>query len=624
MSVTNNFSFLGIKLHDSSSQGITNPFHLNRRHFPKRGIRRCAVISSKHTQSFRFPHFCGQNVNLFSGWRLNCSRESPFTRSKDLLSYHLTPLWKEGLLLIRASVYTAVISALCILAWYARNKAKVFVEDNLLPSVCSAISEHIQRELHFGKVRRISPLSITLESCSFGPHKEEFSCGEAPTVKVRLHPFASLRRGKLVIDALLLHPSVLVVQKKDYTWLGIPSSDGFVQRRSSTEEGIDHRTRTRRIAQEEAGARWERQRDDAAREAAEMGYFVSEQNCGLSEGDDDSKEIATHSVEATKNKSFFCLNEGKHDHHCIDTGVDYDKKHADLEKSFGVKFPGSRLQFWSRLIKGDRKYKFKRKANRSDTCASGVAIKRKILERSALAAHTYFCDQSHEKFGDPSSASGCFHFMNHNMHLVESEVNKNAEFGLSGGDNTSGDNQNGTQFRDPGIQTHSENENVNVDSDYLKLVRDLTLQTRESRHENLQSSEDVAESANAKSRTEKNEELGPHVADSQAEDNATADQRALIPEDLVSVKPKSQLAAYFQIPFELLIMKFGLTSFIGNMEKLKSDVSVKVEDIVAEHVDGVDVLQSEGLTKILPVSLDSVHYRDATMMLLAYGDREVR
>ncbi|KAJ1405877.1 hypothetical protein SESBI_25530 [Sesbania bispinosa] len=172
-----------------------------------------------------------------------------------------------------------------MLVSYGQNKAKGFIETNLLPSVCSAISEYIQRDLVFGKVRGVSPLSITLESCSFGPHKEEFSCGEAPTVKLRLRPFASLRRGKLVIDAVLSHPSVLVVQKKDYTWLGIPFSEGGREKHFSTKEGIDHWTRTMRLAREEGIARWERERDDGAREAAEVVYFVPELSCGVSQGD---------------------------------------------------------------------------------------------------------------------------------------------------------------------------------------------------------------------------------------------------------------------------------------------------------------------------------------------------
>ncbi|MED6122745.1 hypothetical protein PIB30_042739 [Stylosanthes scabra] len=640
MSVRNHTPFFGTEIHASFEGNNTsfrksqrnNLFHLDRRNFPKRGLLRRSVVSAKQgfpvSQAFRFPPFCCQNVNLLrrnlgstSGSRLNCTRE-PFFRSKFLVNFDLSNLWSEGLMLFRASVYTAVVSGVCILAWLGRNKAKAYVEANLLPSVCAAVSEYIERDLQFGKVRRISPLSITLESCSFGPHKEEFSCGEAPMVKLRLHPFASLRSGKFVFDAVLSQPSVLVVQKKDYTWLGIPTpSEDGLQRHLSTEEGIDHRTRTRRIAREEAVARWTRERDDTAREAAQMGYFVLEPNC------DDVKEIPNNLLEATDSKSFFCTNEGKHDHHCMDTGVDYNTKHAALEKSFGVRSFG----FFSRVIKGHRKHTFKRKPNRKDVCASGIAVKRRILERSALAAHTWFQDQSPGKFGEPPSSSGSLPYTNHDMQLVKTVVEKNEESVVGGNDN-----QNGTQFRDLGIWSPSAIENINGDSDYLKFVRALNLQTRESKHENLQSSEDSVVPADTDNCTEKNEEFRLHAVDSQINDNVTGVQNSLVPEDLDSPKPRPELATCFQVPFEALIVKLGLHSFLryiqesmsgflsGPIEKLKSDVGVKVEDIVAEHVDDVDALQSEGLSKMLPVTLDSVHFRGATVMLLAYGDREAR
>ncbi|RDX99770.1 hypothetical protein CR513_17133, partial [Mucuna pruriens] len=628
-----NASFFGIKLRVSLEGNSTT-----KRVFPR--SKKGCTVSAKHSsyplrQAFRF---CGQNVNLLrkhhvsaSVTRLKCfkEKEPPFSLS---VSY-FTPLWKEGVLLMRVSVYTAVMSGLCLLVWFGRNKAKGFVESNLLPSVCSVISEYVQRDVCFGKVVRISPLSVTLESCSFGPHEEEFSCGEAPTVKVRFHPLASLWRGKFVIDAVLSHPCVLVVQKKDYSWLGIPSSQGGIQRRLSTEEGIDRRTRVRRVAREEAAAIHVRERDDAAREAAEMGYFVSEKNCGPSKGDDDLKEIVNHSVDGTNSNSFFSTKEGKHSDCCMDKGVGYDIKHADLEKSFGGKFPGKGLKFWSRVIKGHKKHKFKRKAKRSDISDSGVAIRKRILEHGAFAANAYFRSQSHGKFGQPSSSSGCFqiHSRDHDMHLVKSEVDKNAVSVASGDDNRNDDNQNGTQFRELGMWPPSANENINGHSNDLKIFSDLPSQTRESKHENLQSSENVAEHANANGSTEKKEELGLNVANSPIAVSATRGQR-----DLVSVKPRSQLATYFQVPFETLIMKFGLTSFFRNIEglksfflsgpidKLKSEIGLKVEDLVAENVDGLNVPQSECLTKILPVTLDSVHFRGATVMLLTYGDREVR
>ncbi|KAF7830224.1 uncharacterized protein G2W53_012557 [Senna tora] len=581
-------------------------FNLGRRQFPKRDVRRC-IVSAKQSHSvnqvYRFSPFHGQNVELLrrdivsrSGSRLKCFKE-PFSRGKALVSY-LTPLWNEGLLLIRAFVYTAVISGLCLLAWYGQNKAKSFIEAKLLPSVCAAISEHLHREVELGKVQRISPLSITLESCSFGPHKEEFSCGEVPTVKFCLRPFASLRKGKLVIDAVLSQPSILVVQKKDYTWLGIPSSEGGIRRHISNEEGIDHRTKVRRLAREEAASRWEKARDDAAREAAEMGYFVSERSSHLSEGNA-LEEIVTQSTESTNSESFFCMHEGNHDHHCMDSGVDYDMKHADLEKSFGAKFPGSELRFSSRATKRSRKHKFKRKANGSDIIASG-AIKRRILERSALATRTYFHGQSHEKFGEEaSSPSGCSDFVNHDAFQVKSEAENNAKYFISDDENRSGGRQSVRQ--DP-----------------------TTSQTGESKRENLRPSQDDVE-----------ENLRPHVADNQIDDNTSMGQRSLTSEDSDPVMPKPQLVTYIQIPFEPFLLKFGLTSIFGNIEllfcslsgsiqKLKPEVDPNVEDIVAENVGEVDALQSEDITKFLPITLDSVRFRGATVMLLAYGDREVR
>ncbi|XP_073223817.1 protein TIC236, chloroplastic-like isoform X2 [Cicer arietinum] len=519
MILNNQTFFFGTNLHSSHQTYFPFQFHPNK-------LLNKGFSTSKRSRfvshSLPFPHFSRQHLRLFkkditfrTGSRLNCAKEKePFFGSQALVSY-LTPLLKEGLFLIRASVYTAVLCGICMLVWYGQNKAKVFVETNLLPSVCLVISEYIQREVEFGKVRRISPLSITLESCSFGPHKEEFSCGEAPTVKLRIRPFASLRRGKLVIDAVLTQPSVLVVQKKDYTWLGIPFSDGVRERRFSSEDGIDYRTRTRRLAREEAGARWGRERDEAAREAAEVGYFVSERSCGLSEVDG-SKEIATSSSELSETTSFFCVDDGKHDHRFMDTGVEYDTKHADLEKSFGVKFLGSGFRFWSRVLSGRRKNRFKRKANGSNIHASGVATKKRMFERSASAARAYFRDQSHGKYGEPTSLSSeCFHFMNHDTQAAKSEVDGNAK-SVAVGDET----QSATIFRDTGIWSPAVNENVGGDSDYLK--------------------------------------------------------------------------------------------------------SVKVEDIVAEHVDELDFVQPEGITKTLPVILDSVHFKGATVMLLAYGDGEVR
>ncbi|CAK8570060.1 unnamed protein product [Lathyrus sativus] len=640
MSLNNHSLFFGTKLHASLHTTKRNLFQFER----KKGFctcrsKRCRLVS----QALRFSYFSGQNVGGFrkdvvlrSGSRLKCANQKePFFWGETFVNY-LAPFLKEGLLLIRASVYTAVVFGVCMLVWYGQNKAKVYVQNNLLPSVCSVISEFIQRDVEFGKVRRISPLSITLESCSFGPHKDEFSCGEVPTVKLRIRPFASLRRGKWVIDAVLTQPSVLVVQKKDFTWLGIPFVEGDRERRFSSEDGIDHRTRTRRLAREEAGARWERERDEAAKEAAEVGYFVSER-CGLSEGDG-LKEIATSSTELSESTPFFCVDGGKHDHRFMDTGVDYDRKHADLEKSFGVKFLGSGFRFWSRVLPGRRKNRFKRKANGSNIYASDVATKKRMFERSALAARAYFLDQSHGKHGETASSPECLSFMNHDMDTGKSEVGDNAKSVTTSDENISNDSQSATPFRDMGIWPPSVNGNIVGQSDDLKFDCDPTLQTGENKFEILQSSEDVAvPPANANSSMEKNEVLVSRVEDNDFGDgNSSGGQPDFTSENLAVAKKNLQWETYFQIPFKSMLAKFGLNPCIRNIEesiscflsgpieKLRSDVAVKVEDIVAEPVDGLDFVQSEGINKTFPVTLDSVHFKGATVMLLAYGDREVR
>ncbi|KAE8713961.1 hypothetical protein F3Y22_tig00110202pilonHSYRG00064 [Hibiscus syriacus] len=136
-------------------------------------------------------------------------------------------------------------SGVCLLVWYGKKKAKVCGSKTFAFSLF-CLSEYIQREIDFGKVRGVSPLSITLEACTIGPHSEEFSCGEIPSIKIRVRPFASLRRGKIVIDAVCLI-QVFIAQKKDYSWLGIPISENGLRKHLSTEEGIDYRTKSRRL-----------------------------------------------------------------------------------------------------------------------------------------------------------------------------------------------------------------------------------------------------------------------------------------------------------------------------------------------------------------------------------------
>lgn len=76
------------------------------------------------------------------------------------------------------------------------------------------------------------------------------------------------------------------------------------------------------------------------------------------------------------------------------------------------------------------------------------------------------------------------------------------------------------------------------------------MQTGENKCENLRSSGDVVK-----------ENLRPHVADNQIDDNTSMGQRSLTSEDSDFGKPKPQRATYLQIPIEPFLVKFVLTSF---------------------------------------------------------------
>ncbi|KAH7574198.1 hypothetical protein JRO89_XS03G0264500 [Xanthoceras sorbifolium] len=653
MSIKLQSPFLGIELHGAlSSRNTGSCLFLDRWRFLKRGASHKCKCEKRHNewiaQAIRFSHFCGKNVELLrksigsrNGLVVNCVQE-PFVRSKALVK-SLAPLWKEGLLLVRCSVFVAVISGVCLLVWYGQTKAKSLIEAKLLPSVCSMLSEYIQRDIDFGKVRRVSPLSITLESCSIGPHNEEFSCGEVPTMKLRVRPFASLSRGKIVIDAVLSHPSVLVVQKKDYTWLGIPSSeDDGLQRHLSTEEGIDYRTKTRRIAREEAAARWSKDRDYMAREAAEIGYKISEKSSCFQ--DDDLRE-ASHSTELASFEYFTCMDEKMHwrDHHCMDTGVDYDMKHADLEKSFGVKIPGSGLKFWSKVVQGPKKQKFK-KANGSDISAAGVSAKKRILERSALAALAYFQGLSEGKFHEHSQASG-----NHNVLNLEKIMDKSTDdivartsIDTSYQDHIVADNQGGKPHADSKVHPLTADQNVNGYLNKFDFIRDPFLMTinrlneiRKSA-ENLPSAKSVVGVTETNSCNVNNEDLVVDYVNKHIDDGTSQSERGHASQSSTSIKSEPQAAISDSVLLWPPGLKSGLLSIsrkvrlvlsefvTGPFQTLKLGAGPRVEDVVAELADGVYTVENEGIEKMLPVTLDSVHFKGGTLMLLAYGDSEPR
>lgn len=694
MSVRLDNLFFGAPLRCNTKRN-SNSIRLNAVCPPRRNLRKCRCADKNEwvSRGVRFTHFCGRNVELLwknlglrSAWVVNCVKE-PLARSKTLVE-SLAPVWEEGLFLVRCSVFCAVISGVCLLIWYGHLKAKSYVEAKLLPSVCALLSERIQREIDFGRVRRISPLSITLESCSVGPHSEEFSCGEVPTVKLRILPFASIKKGKIVVDAVLNNPTLLVAQKKDYTWLGIPFSEGYMPRHLSAEVGIDYRTKTRRIAREEAAAFWARERDDLAKQAAETGYVVSE---GRSTLPDCFQENTIHPTRLATQESFFSTDEKLHwrDHHCMDAGVEYDMKHADLEKSFGVKLPSAGINFWSKLVPGPVRQKFKRKANGRDFYKESVAAKRRVLERSASAACVYFQILSDGKFGNPTQSSEVLAvpllrlegnaaafvaqptIPDKNVITTPNvEKKKNAENGRfestdegSTGDRISENNlKNGIlhegnlkmlRLPENGKYTGEQN-SLRLGS--FSLIHDPFLFTLSSLVKATNSGEKVSSISTVRTIENNNGDVSTEDSDAinviegvvdleskfsrseeqiQASDcNTEHDQGGYSPSpsNQMDNEPPAMMNHSVILPLSL---KPGFLYLIRKMGDVWSCLfSDSVESLksnmgsrvgdIVALVYGDDQEHSVGNQNTIPVILDSVHFRGGTLMLLAYGDTEPR
>ncbi|KAF6175242.1 hypothetical protein GIB67_030460 [Kingdonia uniflora] len=581
------------------------------------------LLSKRKFGSRDFPKFFCEKQNWFSQLslrsveflsrknsilKMNYSEEH-FSRSKALVR-SFGPLWKEGLVLVRCSVIVAVISALGMLVWYLQVKAKRIVEARVLPSVCSAMSEYLQREIDPGKVRMVSPLSITLESCSIGPYHEEFSNGEVPRMKIRVKPFSSLRRGKIVVDAVLLRPNVLVVQKEDFSWLGIPSpSDGAFLRHSSTEEGIDYRTKSRRMAREEAAFSWTKERDEEARTAAEKGYIVPQQS-----------SISSSHVDLVSLDSLFCIDDKMHwkDHHCMDTSGEHNVKHINVEKSKSsdTKIVDSRVKLWTRMIPGSAKHGFKRKDYEKDNSAANYSAKRRNLERSAKAVLAYFQGR---KYGDPSqcgkllSNGASFEILvgkSDDVSYTLTANRGNSQISLHKGDQDIGVQHSGFNFmRIP----------------FVTAVRKLSSTTEES---------------NGKSGNLEGHQVGDSNCNSRAMfdplEDKPLDKKCSSSQGKASIKLGPWLVTHHSFPIWSLSPKPGLPSFAksaahlisdymaNHIQKLKSCMNRRIEDLVLELAEGIDQVQPEGIEKMLPVTLDSVHFSGGTLMLLGYGDREPR
>ncbi|CAO2199264.1 unnamed protein product [Urochloa humidicola] len=510
----------------------------------------------------------------------------------------LAPVWREGLFLIRCSVFVAVVSVAAALSWVAQLRARSFVEARLLPAACAALGEYLQREVRLGKVRSISPLGITLQTCSIGPHAEEFSCAEVPVMKIRVRPFASLRKGRVVVDAVLSEPSALVAQKKDFSWLGIPPpSEGTVKRHSG-EEGIDYRTKTRMLAREKAAEQWNEERDKAAREAAEKGYTIPSGQFVSTSADEMLKVDGSNEI--GKSSPPLCANEmHKKDHH-LATGIDSSSKHADLEKSFGVKSRIPGINLWSRMISSPSRLRYRRKAQSKVVLDADNSSQKRILKSSADAAVAYFQSTGCSNIDDSAPGQG--------------KSSSDGGRANVGGSETTSNGENVGSSRDVSLclaespldnQLSSQCSSCNLDKNMLPChhhLEDLQIgQANFSQGLVLEKFENPAEN-----------KIVPH-------------------QETIFGNFGSCTHAHNRVPFWPFQIKGFPVSFNApgasldvQIQKLKSQFAIGSGDISAELTDGASQTHPGGVQHALPITLDSVYFNGGNLMLLGYGDQEPR
>ncbi|KAL6848037.1 hypothetical protein ACP4OV_022165 [Aristida adscensionis] len=551
----------------------------------------------------------------------------------------LAPLWREGLFLVRCSVFAAAVSVAAALSWFAQLRARSFVEARLLPAACAALGEHLQREVRVGKVRSVSPLGITLQTCSVGPHREEFSCAEVPVMKIRVRPFASLRRGRVVVDAVLTEPSALVAQKKDFSWLGIPgpSEEGTLKRHSG-EEGIDYRTKTRRLAREKAAEQWYEERDKAAREAAERGYIIpSGQSVSTSTGEllevDGPTEIG-------KSSPPLCADEmHKKDHH-VATGTGSSSKHADMEKSFGVKSRIPGINFWSRIIPSPTRRWYRRKLNSKVVLDVDNSSQQRILRRSADAAVAYF--QSIGGSSPDASSPGPDKASSNGGHTNDSSAGSskspshgghtNSNDGPVGRTNTASlnfpkllaNNFHSTAYAGKG-KCASATPFINTDdasnvSSHNRFYSECTSRNLGQNRLDCYYLEDHQHNV-------ANLAEGPVLEKSE---NCSVEK--LVPQqEIILGNFGSCTHAHNWVSF----WPFQLKGFPGSfsvpcasldvqIQKLKSRFAIGPGHISPELKEGVSQIHNGGVHHALPITLDSVYFNGGNLMLLGYGDQEPR
>ncbi|XP_057851125.2 protein SUBSTANDARD STARCH GRAIN 4, chloroplastic isoform X2 [Cryptomeria japonica] len=360
-----------------------------------------------------------------------------FRNLMEMLKVHMVMLkdhifqWKEwlsfkGLFIVH---FTVVLGALFLCA---QAGAQAYIERRVLPSVSTAIGESLGRKLNLGRVQKLSLLrgALSLESCSLGPHSEEFSCGELPNVRLQLRPLASLQQRQWVIKAVLVQPHILITQKEDWTWLGIPTPlEKPLEKHPSNEEGIDLRTKARRLAREQAAIQSAEERNKLARKWAQEGYIFAD----IEEPRSLDKDTAMQAEEMVNSDSMNCTEEESTLERGFDireTGIEEqlhrkclegicnesglkgpewkrDFEHDSLDLSFALKMSVSNVKLWLKEnMVSPLLHQFRRSTPNHEYFCQKVAMQRRNLDYSAAAARAYFENLDKSKISDAEDGGG--------------------------------------------------------------------------------------------------------------------------------------------------------------------------------------------------------------------------
>ncbi|CAM6097615.1 unnamed protein product [Calypogeia fissa] len=322
----------------------------------------------------------------------------------------LNQLWvqKKGHGLLQKSAWVAAMVLMGGGALYGQAKARTYIEKTFLPPVAALVGKQFGRDIQLGKVQRLSPFGITLGPCSVGAHDEEFSCAEIPGVELRVLPIASLRKGQLVVDAVIAEPHILVSQKEDWTWLGIPIvSEEKPFMRHSSEPNLDSRTKVRRLAREEVASKMATERKRAARDSAKRGYKLP--GTGVQESSKNDVGQKSRGSEKHTKKVDTELDDSENEE-----GIDTTSFYLGVDEADGIKAGqhveerlteadeantgfelrnsvlGAKVWIDTNMLKPVKRRVLRRWTRQGLHAISKTALQRRNLDRSAAAARDYF------------------------------------------------------------------------------------------------------------------------------------------------------------------------------------------------------------------------------------------